>query len=159
MIVLPMITVLSFLAYCPLLCYLDWKYRDIITHSLWVPLVVINVPVLLAGYATGLYPPDLAAISTIAVILWFILMRKGILPGADFVWLSMISVFMVVNPFTSQPFMLMFSFFLVGMTAATFWGIFVDNLIRKHTMSIRIENGLPYLIPISCALVLALVVS
>jgi uncharacterized membrane protein YGL010W len=154
-----MITVLSFLAYCPLLCYLDWKYRDIITHSLWVPLVVINVPVLLAGYATGLYPPDLAAISTIAVILWFILMRKGILPGADFVWLSMISVFMVVNPFTSQPFMLMFSFFLVGMTAATFWGIFVDNLIRKHTMSIRIENGLPYLIPISCALVLALVVS
>ena len=164
MITLPLITVLSFLAYCPVLCYLDWMYRDIKTHRLWVPLILVNVPILLTGYATGEYPLKLAAISAVSIALWFLLIWASLTwlgkrPNADFVWLSLISIFIVVNPFTRQPFMLMFSFFLVGMTAATYWAIFVDNLIRKHILSLKMEYGIPYLIPISCALVLALVVS
>lgn len=159
MITLSLITALSFLAYCPVLCYLDWKYRDIISHKLWLPLIAFNTPILLAGYATGTYPLILTAISFTAVFSWFMLTFMERLNGADFVWLSLISIFMVVNPFTGQPFMLMFSFFLVGMTAATYWAIFVDNLIMKRVLSLKMDGGIPFLIPISCALVLALVVS
>jgi hypothetical protein len=159
MIIIPLITTLSFLAYCPIICYLDWKYRDIISHQLWLPLAAFNTPLLIAGYATGLYPLPLALISIIGVSLWFILLLIKKLNGADFMWLSLISVFIPLNPFTGQPFMLMFSFFLVGMTAATFWYIFIDNLLRKRVLSLRMPGGIPYLIPISCALVLALVLA
>ena len=160
MIVLSLITALSFLAYCPIICYLDWKYRDIISHKLWLPLIAFNIPILLAGYATGTYSVNLALISFIAVILWFMLVFMDKLEGADFVWLSLISIYIPLNPFTGQPFMLMFSFFLVGMTAATYFGIFMDNLMQKHILSLEMKRGIPFLIPISCALVvLALVVS
>jgi hypothetical protein len=147
--------VISFLVYCPVLCYLDWKYRDIKTHDIWMPLVATNLPVLFAAYILGLYSPVFVALSFVAVVLWFIVMRAGILPGGDFMWLSLISVFVVLNPFTKQPFMLMFSFYLIGMTIAAYWGVLVDNLIQKHTISLKMEQGLPYLIPISAAFVAA----
>ncbi len=156
---LPWITAISFLSYTPIVSYLDWKYRDIKTHKIWLPLIAINIPILLTGYYTGLYPLVLAGVSSISIILWFALMRLNILPGADFVFLSLISLFMVLNPITGLPFILMFSFFLVGFTAAIFWGVFLDNLIRNRRISLKIENGLPYLISISCALIIALVVA
>ena len=159
MIVLPLITALSFLAYCPIICYLDWKYRDISDPRLWLPLIAFNIPIIIAGYAIGTYPSILAAISLIAVILWILLVLLDKLEGADFQWLSLISVFIPLNPFTGQPFMLMFSFFLVGMTAVTYFGIFMDNLMQKHILSLEMKRGIPFLIPISCALILALVVS
>lgn len=163
MIVLSLITALSFLAYCPLLCYLDWKYRDIKTHTLWIPLLLINIPVLIAGYASGIYPPTISIISIFSIALWTLLILislewLGKRPNADFVWLCLISIFMVLNPFTGQPFMLMFSFFLVGMTAATYFGIFMDNLMQKHILSLEMKRGIPFLIPISCALIFALVI-
>ena len=164
MIILSLITMLSFLVYCPVLCYLDWNYRDIGTNKLWIPLLVLNIPLLIFGYAIGLYPPVLALVSGISIALWVILFGIFLLwldkrPSADFVWLCLISIFMVLNPFTGQPFMQMFTFYLVGMTAATYWWIFLDNLILNHVLSLKMKNGIPYLIPISCALVLALVVS
>jgi hypothetical protein len=149
---------LSFLIFCPLVCFLDWKYRDIKSHYLWIPLVLINIPTLLEGYLDGLYPSTLALISIVAVALWFTLMYCRILPGADFVWLSLISIFVVINPLTCQPFMLMFSFFLVGMTAATYWAILIDNRIRKHIWSLKIGSPLPFLIPISAAFIAAMII-
>jgi len=164
MIILSLITALSFLVYCPVLCYLDWKYRDIKTHYLWVPLLVLNIPLLVFGYATGIYPWVLALVSVFGIALWTGLFLGFLIwldkrPSADFVWLCLISIFMVLNPFTGAPFMQMFTFYLVGMTAATYWAIFLDNLILNHVLSLKMENGIPYLIPISCALILALVVS
>ncbi|MFA4849150.1 MAG: hypothetical protein WC626_05425 [Methanoregula sp.] len=156
--ILPWITTISFLIYTPVLSYLDWKYRDIKSHKIWLPLIAINIPVLIAGYFSEFYPMELAGISIISMILWFALMRLNILPSADYVFLSLISLFMILNPITGLPFMLMFSFFLVGFTAATFWWIFLDNFFRRHKFSLEIENGLPYLIPISCALIAALVI-
>lgn len=153
---LPWIPALSFLIYTPILSYLDWKYRDIGSHKIWLPLIALNIPSLLAGYYISLYPPILIAISWCSIIAWFTLLRVNILPGADFAFLSLISLFVILNPITGLPFMLMFSFFLVGFTAATFFYIFLDNFFRNHTISLRIENGLPYLIPISCAFVAAL---
>jgi hypothetical protein len=152
------IPVFSFLAYCPVLCYLDGKYRDIKTHALWLPLIAINMPVLIAGYLTGLYPLPLALISALAILMWFSMVFIVKLPGADFVWLSLISLFVVLDPVTGLPFMQMFSFFLIGMTAATYWAIFLDNLFRKHINSLSMERGIPYLITISVAFIAAVLV-
>ena len=153
---LPWVPVISFLIYLPFICYLDWKYRDIKTHKIWLPLIAVNVPITLIGYFTGYYSPILLALSIIGVILWFALMRLNFLPGGDFVFLSLISVFVLINPVSISPFMLMFSFYLIGMTAATFWAILIDNRIRKRVWSLKMENGIPFLIPISVAFVLAL---
>lgn len=155
---LPIITALSFIFYTPVVSYLDWKYRDIGTHKLWLPLIAVNIPILLAGYWSGTYPLELAGISIISSLLWFVLLWCKILPGADFAFLVLISVFLIVNPITGLPFMLMFSFYLIGFTAATFWYIFLDNLIRNHTFSLSMNRGLPYLVSISCALIAALAV-
>ena len=161
---LPWITTLTFIAYCPVLCYLDWRYRDILSHTIWIPLLITNIPIVLTGYATGVYPVSLAYVSFIGAILWMVLgtvtsiILKRPNLNADFFYLGLISLFMILNPITGQPFMLGFSFYLVGMTAASYWYVFADNLIRKHEISFHMDTGLPYLIPISCALVLALVV-
>jgi hypothetical protein len=126
--------------------------------------LVLNIPLLVLGYATGIYPSILALVSLFGIALWVGLFLIFLFwldkrPSADFVWLCLITIFMVLNPFTGQPFMQMFTFYLVGMTAATYWAIFLDNLILNHVLSLKMKNGIPYLIPISCALVLALVVS
>jgi hypothetical protein len=152
------ITTLSFIVYTPVVSYLDWKYRDIKTHTIWLPLIAINLPILIAGYYTGNYPVPLIVISMVGMAAWFALMRFNILPGGDFVFLSLISLFMVLNPTDGEPFMQAFSLYLVVFGAATFWYVFLDNLLIKHKWSLEIESpGIPYLIPISCALIMAVV--
>jgi Fe2+ transport system protein B len=84
-------------------------------------------------------------------------MKKGILPGADFVWLSLISLFMVLNPISGRPFMLMFSFYLIGMTAVTIFGITLDKRLRHEKISLHMVLDFPYMIPICAALVMAVV--
>lgn len=150
-----MFPVISFLIYCPVLCYLDWMYHDIKTHDIWVPLVVMNLPVLIAGYIFGLYPPALVLISTFGVCLWFAAMWTGFLPGGDFVWLSLISIFVVLNPFTGLPFMLTFSFYIIGMTAAAIFGIVLDKRLHRQKIDLHTVLDFPYMIPICAALVAA----
>ena len=151
------ITTISFIFYCGLLSYLDWNYRDIRTHYIWLPLIAINIPVLIAGYVTGEYREILFLVSILGIIFWTVLLTIKKLNGADYIWLSLISLFMVLNPVTGEAFMQMFSFYLIGMTAATYWAIFINNLIGKHIISLKMERGIPYLIPISCALIMAVV--
>jgi hypothetical protein len=153
-----LIATLSFVAYTPIVSYLDWKYRDIKTHSIWIPLIAINLPTLIAGYCLGAYPLILVVPSLIGMVAWFALMRLNILPGGDFVFLSLISLFMVINPIDGEPFTRAFAIYLVVFGAATFWYVFLDNLLIKHKWSLDIESpGIPYLIPISCALITAVV--
>jgi hypothetical protein len=151
------ITTISFLLYCPVISWLDWKYHDIGTHKLWLPLIAVNLPILFWGYYSGLYSPVFWLISMIGLLLWFIVMQMRILPGADFVWLSLISIFMVLNPFTGLPFMLMFSFYLIGMTAAAMFGILLDKRLHHEKLTIHTVLDFPYLIPICGAFVLAVV--
>ena len=151
------IATLSFIAYCPVLCWLDWKHHDIGSHAIWLPLIAINLPIVIAGYLLNLYPYPLSIISTIAVVLWLIIMQADILPGGDFMWLSLISLFMVRNPISGMPFMLMFSFYLVGMTAAAMFGVILDKRLRHQKISMAMLLEFPYMIPICCALIMAVV--
>jgi len=151
------ITTLSFMIYTPILCYLDWKYRDIKSHKIWIPLAAINLPIWYYGFMFGAYPEILLWISIISIVVWGALMSKGIIPGGDAWFLFWISLFMVLNPISGQPFMITFLFYLVGFTAASYFYVFLDNLLIKREASFNMERGLPFLIPISCALITAVV--
>jgi len=151
---LPWISIISLLCYVPVLCYLDWKHRDIGTHKLWLPLLAINIPVTAAAYLTGLYSPMLLILTLSFSIAWFWLLKHR---GADCVWLICITMFAVINPLTGVKLFQPFLMYLIIFTAATFWGVWLDNRIRKHTNSFTMENGIPFLIPISLAFVFAVV--
>lgn len=151
---LPWITIASILIYIPVLCWLDWKYRDIKTHKLWLPLIAVNIPVVTAGYITGLYDPVLLFITTIFSLAWFGLLYRR---GADCVFLICITMFAVINPVSGTNFIQGFLLYLVIFTAATYWGILLDNRLRKHIWSFDMTNGIPYLIPISCAFIAAVI--
>ena len=144
----------SLLAYVPVLCYLDYKHRDIGTHKLWLPLLAINIPVVSAGYLTGLYPPIFLALTISFSLAWFALLHHR---GADCVWLICITMFAVINPRTGMNFIQGFLMYLIIFTAATFWGIRLDNRFRRHVNNFGMENGIPFLIPISLAFVAAVV--
>jgi hypothetical protein len=157
---LPWFPIISLLIYVPVLCYLDYKHRDIGTHKLWLPLLAINIPVLVAGYLTGLYPPVMLALTLAFSLIWFALFRHR---GADCVWLICITMFAVLNPMKSEygaiggNFIQGFMLYLIVFTAATFWGIWLDNRFQKHINSFSMEDGIPFLIPISAAFVAAVV--
>jgi hypothetical protein len=149
---LPWISIASLFCYVPVLCYLDWKYRDIGTHKLWLPLLAINIPVIAAGYLTGYYPPILLILTTVLSFAWFLLFHTK---GADCVWLICITMFAVVHPVSGIAFIYPFLMYLVVFTAASIWWVVLDNRIRKGAWKFEIANGVPYLIPISLAFITA----
>lgn len=151
---LPWISIISLLAYVPILCYLDYKHRDIGTHKIWLPLLAINIPVVSAGYLIGVYSPIMLALTVAFSITWFLLLKHR---GADCVWLICITIFAVINPRTGMNFIQGFLMYLIIFTAATFWGIRLDNRFRRNIESFNMENGIPFLIPISLAFVAAVV--
>jgi hypothetical protein len=162
------LVITSFIIYAPLVCYLDLKYRDI-PHRTWLPLVVINLPIFLILLYTGTYQWWTLLLSAIGVIFWFVAMRMGIINGADFVFLSLISIFVVFLP-SGHLMYLPFMIFLTAWTAITIWYIFTNNIknnLRNGNKfsfdmirfaifkTIGIENRLPLMIPISLALISA----
>jgi hypothetical protein len=53
--------------------------------------------------------------------------------------------------------MLMFSFYLAGMTAATMFGIVLDKRLHHEKISMHMVLDFPYMITFSCALIVAVV--
>jgi hypothetical protein len=152
---LPWISLVSFLIYIPVICYLDLKYRDIGTHKLWLPLIAVNIPVLSAAYLTGAYPPVFLFLSVMISFAWFLMFHHR---GADCMWLIMISMFAVIDPRSGTYILQPFLMYLFIFTAGTFWYVWLDNRVRKGVGSFEMENGIPFLIPISLALIAAVVV-
>lgn len=151
---LPWISIISLLVYIPVLCYLDWKHRDIGTHKIWLPLLAVNIPIVSAGYLTGFYPLTMLMLTATFSLAWILLLHKR---GADAVWLSCITMIAVVNPLSNSLFIPAFLIYFVGYTAVTFWAVRLDNWVSWHKNSFEMENGIPFLIPISAAFVTALV--
>ena len=147
------IPIISLLAYVPVLCYLDYKHRDIGTHKIWLPLLAINIPVVSAGYLAGLYSPIMLLLTLTFSLAWFLLLKHR---GADCVWLICITMFAVMNPRTGMNLIQPFVMYLIIFTAATFWGIWIDNRFH-HIKGVWVKNGIPFLIPISLAFIAAVV--
>ena len=150
---LPWFSIISLLIYIPIICYLDYKHRDIGTHKLWLPLLAWNIPVWAAGYLTGLYSSTMLLLTLSFSIAWFLLLKHR---GADCVWLICITMFAVMNPRTGMNLIQPFVMYLIIFTAATFWGIWIDNRFH-HIKGVWVKNGIPFLIPISLAFIAAVV--
>jgi hypothetical protein len=90
-------------------------------------------------------------ISVASVIAWTLCMHFNILGGADAVWLSLISAFVILTP-SGNLFFPTFLFFLIGFTGiALFW----QRVWNKYS---KTETSIPYLAVISLAMIVALVV-
>jgi hypothetical protein len=154
----------SLLLYVPFVCAADLKWREI-PGLWWVPLWVVNVPVMLYLYGTGFYPLYALPISLVMVGIFWVMHHLDHIQGADTIWLWSISLFFVVNPLGMWPHgpeQFVFYLYLMAMMIFTAPALFFLNLWRGHTGSIRemmggIAGGVPLILPISAALVLAVV--
>ena len=154
---LPWFSIISLILYIPIICYLDWKHRDIGTHKLWLPLLAINIPVTAAGYLTGLYSPIMLILTLAFSITWFLLLKHR---GTDCVWLICITMFVVVNPRTGMNFIQPFLMYLIIFTLGAMWYSTLDQIIiqRKRVCADILFNlYIPNLLVISLAFIAALV--
>jgi len=168
------------LAYAPILCWLDIRYRDIFSHLIWVPAIVINGIFTVAFFLSGIYQWWTLALSLVGVIFWFVVMRIGIINGADFVYLALINLFVVFNPINGHLMYLAFMICLAIWTGISMWWIFTQNLkkevfsnraqncrtpqelhmslIRTFQKGFYVENGFPMMVPISLAFITTVII-
>lgn len=151
------IPALSLLAYVPFVCYLDLKYREI-EHAYWLPLIIVNIPTMLYMIDQGnvlLYIPGL-----VAIFVWFTAMRFRFWEGADFMYLSWISLFLIYSPKTGNWMMVLpFSiFFAACMTITTGW-VIIYNLLTGKGLTLRFNREVPTMFPISAALMLTVLLA
>jgi hypothetical protein len=147
----------SLLLYVPVVCYLDLKVREV-EHYYWYPLVLMNVPTVIMLLLDGnglLYIPGL-----VATVIWFVAMRFHLFGGADFLYLTWISLFFIYNPISHHWLMVLpFTIYLVAcLTISAMW-IVIFNLFRGKGFILTFEHGVPMMFPISAALILTVVLA
>jgi len=149
---LVILTAVIFVIYGIVVSAMDVLYRDIKTHLIWLPLLGLCSLITIYEYnITEVYPGSMIFISLASVIAWALCMHFNILGGADVVWLSLISAFVILTP-SGNLFFPTFLFFLVGFTGiALFW----QRVWNKYS---KTETSIPYLAVISLAMIVALVV-
>ena len=151
------IPMVSLLAYIPLVCYLDLKVREV-EHICWYPLIMVNILNIVIMLFDGnglLYIPGL-----VAVMVWFVAMRFHLFEGADFLYLSWISLFFIYNPISHHWLMaLPFTIYLVAcLTISGMW-ILIFNLFRGKGFTLAFEEGIPMMFPVSAALMLTVLLA
>jgi hypothetical protein len=148
------------LIYIPFLCWLDIKYREV-PYLTWVPLIAVNLPITAYLYYYGWYPTYALAFSLIMIgIFWFLMVKKFI-HGADFIFLSIISLFFVVNPYPLPHgiMQISFYFYLIAVLLFTAVVVLIGNYRGGYrsnlwVMMSRWDRGLPFMIPISIAFII-----
>ena len=150
--------VLSLLAYVPKVCWLDVKNREV-EHTWWIPLWVVNLPVLAYMYRIGAYPAVSLGISVTMIGLFYWLVLTKWMEGADFLWLAAISLFFVINPWPVPHGLMQFPFliFLVAALLATRMILAGWNLRQGNQWNAPYPRGVPMMLPISAALVMTVV--
>lgn len=98
------VPVLIFAVIIPYVWYLDIKYREI-HHQTWILPVVILTSVTVWLYLFEIYPADALLIPIPFILMYFIAMKLHLFEGADFMFLSILSLFFVVNPLSGHLFM------------------------------------------------------
>lgn len=150
------IPLVSLLIYIPIVCYLDLKYREI-EHDYWGPLIVMNVPtaIMLLWDGNGLlYIPGL-----VATAVWFVAMRFHSFEGADFIYLSLISLFFIYNPLSKHWLMVLpFTIFLVACLVISAGFVLMYNMITNRGLSLQFDK-LPMMLPICAAFILTVVLA
>ena len=154
------IPILSLLAYVPFICYADVKWREI-PHRWWFPLWGVNAPILAYFYWEGLYPFFALPVSLVMCGIFWVLMRRDYIQGADMLFLWAVSLFFVTNPYPLPHGIEQFPFyaFLIATMLITAPVLLVLNYYdgeRRSVLSMmsHYPGGVPFILPISAALVL-----
>jgi len=158
--ILLLVPLVSILLYIIPMCYLDAKYREV-NHWYWLPIILVNVPVTAYLYVEGWYPWYAFVISLIICGIFLVVMRLGLLNGADFLFLAFVALFWIVNP---HPFphgiQAQFYIYLIVSMLVTAGMILAINYMkgeRKGLVAMMQDypGGVPYMLTISLAFILS----
>ena len=151
----------SIMAYLFPVCVLDIKYREV-NPFLWAPLLIVNVPVMVYLYVSEWYPWYCFLISLVTCGIFYAIWKTDLLQGADYLFLSFIALFWIVNPHNPWPhgIQIQFYFYLLATMAVTAVLVFIYNVWsdRKGTWIQMLQDyprGIPFMLPISLAFVLS----
>jgi Flp pilus assembly protein protease CpaA len=158
--ILLLIPLVSILLYCIPVCYLDVRYREV-NNWYWLPLVLVNLPGTAYLYVEGWYPWYCLIISLITVGIFAAMVQIDLLNGADFIFLSFIALFWIINP---HPFphgiQVQFYVYLLVSMILTSGCILLLNYVRGErkgwvAMMQDYPRGVPYMLTISLAFILS----
>jgi hypothetical protein len=155
---LPWIPVITLLIYVPIVCYLDWKLREV-EPIYWFGLVIVNVPTMMILYVTT-YEWWMFAVSIVAVAIYYGLMLMHYIEGADFMYIMFILLFFVYNPVSGHWLMaLPFSIFFAACTGIAGIWILTYNLVKGNGVSFDIDRHVPMMFVVSAALILTVMLA
>jgi len=155
------INLIVFLAYIPLVCYLDIRYREI-HPGLWLPMVCICSPIFISMLLMGFYPWYSTLFSIVMIVIFKAAMHYKYIAGADFLFLSLISLFWVVTPvgWVHGLMQIQFYIYLIFTSLITAVCLLGINYYKGHrldviTMMGDYRRGIPYMVPISAAFLMS----
>lgn len=158
------INLVVILIYIPVLCYLDVRYREV-NPILWAPMLLICGGITAYLYLTGFYPWYSLVISLVMCLIFHLVFRSGYIEGADYLFLCGISMFWVMTPvggYAHGLMQLLFYPYLIAAMAITALLVFAYNLLKGSrldivTMMSYYPGGVPFMLPISAAFVMSVV--
>ena len=147
----------------PVFCYHDLKFRQVPILN-QIILAAVNLPLFVYFYLTGMYTWEAAAVSVLPCIIYYILMRFGYIQGDDMLFLWIISVFCVQNPFHPDQggMAVTVMLYLIGVMIWALLVNFIRNIYVGRRDSILkmagyVDRGFPLILPISAAFILAVI--
>jgi hypothetical protein len=144
------IPVATLLAYTIPACYYDLKHREM-PEGFWNLMIILGIPFTGLLYLTGYYPLYLGLLAGFAVFVYAALLAKDVYQGADFAYLTWITLFLVQNPVTGHILMpISFGIYLIASVVS--FGILYQTKIVKDLLYSHNLPGFPMMLPISLAL-------
>jgi hypothetical protein len=149
------VPVVTLLACVPFVCYKDYKYREV-KHNFWLPIIFANATVWLYFVMYGIYEGWMLGVSAVAICVYFAMMKTHLIEGADFVFMSLIALFLVISPITGVPGLAaMFTIFLIACTVSS---AMIVKTLNAASGKIAIRSEMfPMMFPISAALIFTVV--
>ena len=156
-ITIPIVTILSVI---PSVCYSDIRNREV-SDFFWTLLLLLNAPGAIYLYAAEYYPPFTLLTSAAMSLLFYLTVKKGLLQQADGIFLTIISIFYIINPWPVPHGSVQLAFLvnlitMMFMTAIIVVGynVLKGNRYDLVKMASEYPGGVPFMLPISAAFVL-----
>jgi Flp pilus assembly protein protease CpaA len=121
----------------------------------------INIPFVYILYTNGL-PLTYFMLSLVIIGIYLLLWGMNWIGGADAKFLSTIALITPITPFSYQPFQISFYMWFTIVLGILPLVIYTYNYLKREQkpiirMFIEVPRGIPYMIPISTAFVIALI--
>jgi len=128
-------------------------------------MLIICVPITAYMYLTQYWYPWYSLVfSLVMAFVFYMAMRAGVLEGADFLFLALISILWVMSPINGAHGLMQPVFYIYFAVTSFMTAIYVlgYNVMKGNqwdvvSMMSKYPNGVPYMIPISIAFVMSVV--